>query len=143
MLSLLVLGVLSFLRIPMDVLPVYNNPAVQVLTFYSGMPAEPVADTITTPMERMTGQAAGMKLLESRSLLGVSIVRNYFHNTVDPNGALTQINSLALGEIPNLPDGTLPPRRAALRPDRHRPGLPGGRGQPDRGRVGPVRRGPL
>ena len=28
---------------------------------------------------------------------------------VDPNGALTQVNSLALAAIPNLPPGTLPP----------------------------------
>ncbi len=109
MLSIVVLGGLSLVRVPTDILPVYNNPAVQVLTFYSGMPAESIASTVTNPMERMTGQAAGMRRQESRSILGVSIVRNYFHGDVDPNGALTQINSLALGEIPNLPPGTLPP----------------------------------
>jgi multidrug efflux pump subunit AcrB len=109
MLSILVLGGLSLTRIPMDILPVYKNPAVQVLTFYSGMPAADLANTVTNPMERMTGQAAGMRRQESRSILGASIVRNYFHGDVDPNGALTQINSLALGEIPNLPSGTLPP----------------------------------
>jgi multidrug efflux pump subunit AcrB len=109
MLSILVLGVLALLRIPMDVLPVYNRPAVQTLTFYSGMPAASIASGITDPMERETGQAAGMERQESRSILGASIVRNYFHGGVDPNGALTQVNSLALGEIPNLPPGTLPP----------------------------------
>ncbi len=109
MLSIVVLGLLSLSRVPMDVLPVYNSPAVQTLTFYGGMPAENMADTITSPMERMTGQSAGMRRQESRSIVGVSIVRNYFQNNVDPNGALTQINSLALGEIPNLPPGTLPP----------------------------------
>ena len=109
MLSVLVLGVLALTFVPMDVLPVYKSPAVQTLTFYSGMPAENVAGTVTNPMERMTGQAAGMRRQESRSIAGVSIVRNYFHGDVDPNGALTQINSLALSEIPNLPPGTLPP----------------------------------
>ena len=109
MLSIVVLGVLGVSRVPMDVLPIYNSPAVQTLTFYSGMPAENVADTITSPMERMTGQTAGMRHQASRSIVGVSIVRNYFQEGVDPNGALTQTNSLALGEIPNLPPGTLPP----------------------------------
>ena len=108
-LTILVLGGLSLVRIPMDILPVYNSPAVQTLTFYSGMPAESIASGITNPMERMTGQAAGMRRQESRSILGASIVRNYFHDNIDPNGALTQVNSLALGEIPNLPPGTLPP----------------------------------
>ncbi|HLW66366.1 MAG TPA: efflux RND transporter permease subunit [Gemmataceae bacterium] len=109
MLSIVILGVISLLSVPMDVLPVYDRPAVQVLTFYSGMPSEEMAGTVTFPMERLTGQAAGMRRQESRSIIGVSIVRNYFQGNVDANGALTQINSLALGEIPNLPPGTLPP----------------------------------
>ncbi len=109
MLSILVLGGLALTRIPTDILPVYNRPAVQTLTFYSGMPAESIAHDVTNPMERMTGQAAGMRRQESRSILGASIVRNYFRSGVDANGALTQVNSLALGEIPNLPPGTLPP----------------------------------
>lgn len=109
MLSIVVLGALGILQIPRDVLPVYNSPAVQILTFYSGMPAEQMSHSITARMERWTGQAAGVKKLESRSILGASIIRNYFYDTVDPNGALTQVNSLALGEIPNLPPGTLPP----------------------------------
>ena len=109
MLTILVLGILSIINIPMDVLPVYKSPAVQTLTFYSGMPAESIASGITNPMERMTGQAAGMRRQESRSILGASIVRNFFHGNIDPNGALAQVNSLALGEIPNLPPGTLPP----------------------------------
>ena len=64
---------------------------------------------ITTNMEMFTGQANGMKRQESRSILGASIVRNYFHDDQDPSGALTQINSLALAVVPNLPPGTLPP----------------------------------
>src|SRR5262249_2580471 len=34
---------------------------------------------------------------------------NYYRDNVDPNGALTQVNSLASAAIPNLPPGTLPP----------------------------------
>ena len=95
--------------IPVDILPVFKSPAVQVLTFYSGMPADGIEKDITNRMERWTGQANGMKRQESRSIIGASIVRNYFHDDIDPNGALTQVNSLALAAIPNLPPGTLPP----------------------------------
>src|ERR1051325_11516229 len=89
--------------IPVDILPVFKSPAVQVLTFYGGMPAEDVENDITNRMERWTGQAAGGKRQESRSVIGASIVRNYFHENQDPSGALTQVNSLALAVIPNLP----------------------------------------
>ncbi len=109
MLTLLILGTLSFRLIPIDILPVFNSPAVQVLTFYGGMPAISVEKDITNRMERWTGQAAGTKRQESRSIIGASIVRNYYHDGIDQAGALTQVNSLATAAIPSLPPGTLPP----------------------------------
>jgi multidrug efflux pump subunit AcrB len=99
----------SVKRIPVDILPVFRSPAVQVLTFYGGMPPDGIEKDISNRMERWTGQANGMKRQESRSIQGASIVRNYFQDDQDPNGALTQVNSLALAVIPNLPPGTLPP----------------------------------
>ncbi len=108
-LTMIILGVIALVNIPVDILPVFSSPAVQVLTFYTGMPAEGMEKDITNRMERWTGQATGMKRQESRSILGASIVRNYFFDGQDPNGALTQVNSLALATLPNLPPGTLPP----------------------------------
>ncbi len=108
-LTLVVFGVLAVRVIPIDILPVFKSPAVQVLTFYSGMPADDVEKDISNRMERWTGQAAGTVRQESRSILGASIVRNYYRSDVDPNGALTQVNSLATGALPTMPPGTLPP----------------------------------
>ncbi len=108
-LTMIILGALSLTMIPIDILPVFKSPAVQTLTFYGGMSADSIANDISNRMERWTGQANGTLRQESRSIIGASIVRNYFQGDVDPNGALTQVNSLALGVIPNLPPGTLPP----------------------------------
>jgi multidrug efflux pump subunit AcrB len=109
-LTIIVLGVLAtFFWIPIDILPVFKSPAVQVLTFYGGMPPNEMEKDITNRMERWTGQADGIKRQDSRSMSGASIIRNYFQDGVDPNGALTQVNSLGLGVLPNLPPGTLPP----------------------------------
>jgi multidrug efflux pump subunit AcrB len=110
-LSIVLIGslILAFGWIPVDILPVFKSPAVQVLTFYNGMPADSIEKDITNRMERWTGQSSGMKLQESRSLIGCSIIRNYYRDEIDPNGALTEVNSLASAAIPNLPPGTLPP----------------------------------
>src|SRR5437016_1771975 len=108
-LTIVVMGALTSFMIPVDILPVFKSPAVQVLTFYGGMPAVNVENDITNRMERWTGQAAGQLRQESRSIVGASIVRNYYREDIDPNGALTQVNSLATAAIPNLPPGTLPP----------------------------------
>ena len=107
--TLMIMGGLTLTMIPIDILPVFKSPAVQVLTFYGGMPAEAIEKDITNRMERWVGQSNGLKRQESRSIVGASIVRNYFQDDVDPNGALTQVNSLALSTLPNLPPGTLPP----------------------------------
>jgi multidrug efflux pump subunit AcrB len=108
-LTVAVLGSMTLLMIPIDILPAFKAPAVQVLTFYGGMPAANVEKDITNRMERWTGQAAGTARQESRSIVGCSIVRNFYRDEIDPNGALTQVNSLASAAIPNLPPGTLPP----------------------------------
>jgi len=103
------IGVLTLQQIPIDILPVYKNPAVQILTFYGGMPAVGMEKSITNRMERGTGMASGVERQESRSIVGVSLVRNFFQSNVDPSGALTEENSLAQWEFPTMPPGTLPP----------------------------------
>lgn len=108
-LAILFIGYFSATSIPIDILPIFKSPAVQVLTFYGGMPANSIEKDITNRMERWTGQAAGTARQESRSIVGASIIRNYYRDEIDPNGALTQVNSLASAAVPNLPPGTLPP----------------------------------
>ena len=144
-LTLIILGALSLTMIPIDILPVFKSPAVQTLTFYGGMSAESIANDISNRMERWTGQANGTLRQESRSIIGASIVRNYFQGDVDPNGALTQVNSLALGGDSQPAAGNAAAGRPSVRPDSDDAGLhrrgrqPGPRQQ----RVGALRRGPL
>lgn len=102
-------GGLSAASIAIDILPVFRAPAVQVLTYYPGMPASAVEKTITNRIERWVNQAPGARLVESRSVPGVSVVKIYFRDDINPNEALTLTNSLALGALPNLPPNTLPP----------------------------------
>ncbi len=107
--AIAILGLFSALSIPVDVLPVFKAPAVQVLTYYPGMPASSVEKTITNRIERWVNQAPGARLVESRSVPGVSVVKIYFRDDINSNEALTLTNSLALGALPNLPPNTLPP----------------------------------
>src|SRR5262249_10236595 len=47
-----VLGAVAIASIPVDILPVFKTPAVQVLTYYNGMPAGSIEKTITNRLER-------------------------------------------------------------------------------------------
>jgi len=104
-----ILGTVSLLTIPVDILPSFKTPAVQVLTYYNGMPARSVERTITDRVERWVNQAPGVSNVESRSVSGVSVVKLYFQDDIDPSTALTQTNSLTGAAMPYLPTNTLPP----------------------------------
>ncbi|HEY7158379.1 MAG TPA: efflux RND transporter permease subunit, partial [Gemmataceae bacterium] len=106
---ILFLGIISVLRIPIDILPVFKSPAVQVITYYQGMPASSIEKTITNRIERWCNQSPGAQQVVSKSVPGVSIVRIYFRDDIDPNGALTMTGQLALGTLPTMPPNTLPP----------------------------------
>jgi multidrug efflux pump subunit AcrB len=88
---------------------VFRTPAVQVLTYFAGMPAASVEKTITNRVERWVNQAQGAAVVESKSMPGVSVVRILFRDDTKPSDALTMTTSLALGTLPTLPPNTLPP----------------------------------
>src|SRR5271170_4883808 len=108
-LVLLVIGVTSIARMPVDLFPPINLPEVVVATFYSGMPPQDIEIDITNPLERFFTLAAGMDHMESRSLLGVSIIRAYFQPGTDADADVTELSNLALADLKRLPPGTLPP----------------------------------
>jgi multidrug efflux pump subunit AcrB len=108
-LFLMVLGSVALLSIPVDILPAFKVPAVQVMAYFNGMPARSMERTITDRIERWVNQAPGVANVESRSVTGVSVTRVYFRDGTDPNGALVSTTSLALSTLPTLPPNTLPP----------------------------------
>ena len=108
-LALLVIGVTSLSRMPVDLFPPINLPEVVVATFYSGMPPEDIETDITDPLERFFTLASGVDHMESRSLLGVSIIRVYFQPSTNPDADVSQLSNLALADLKRLPPGTLPP----------------------------------
>src|ERR1700736_5264963 len=108
-LVLVILGVTSLARMPVDLFPPINLPEVVVATFYSGMPPQDIEVDITNPLERFFTQASGIDHMESRSLLGVSLIKVYFQPGTNADSDVTQLSNLALADLKRLPPGTLPP----------------------------------
>jgi multidrug efflux pump subunit AcrB len=108
-LALAVIGINAFMRMPVDLFPPINLPVVVVATFYNGMPPEDIEYDITNPLERFFTQASGVDHMESRSILGVSIIKVYFQGGTNADNDVTQLSNLALADLKRLPPGTLPP----------------------------------
>src|SRR6202045_3906621 len=108
-LALAVIGITSVARMPVDLFPTINLPEVVVATFYSGMPPEDIETDITNPLERFFTLASGIDHMESRSLLGVSMIKVFFQPGTNADADVTQLSNLALADLKRLPPGTLPP----------------------------------
>ena len=108
-LALAVIGINALSRMPVDLFPPINLPEVVVATFYNGMPPGDIEVDITNPLERFFTQASGVDHMESRSLLGVSIIKVYFQPGTNADSDVTQLSNLALADLKRLPPGTLPP----------------------------------
>ncbi len=108
-LAIAIIGGLSYSRMPVDLFPPINMPEVVVATFYSGMPPEDIETDITNPLERFFLLASGIDHIESRSLLGVSMIKVFFQPGTSADADVTQLSNLAMADLKRLPPGTLPP----------------------------------
>jgi multidrug efflux pump subunit AcrB len=108
-LVILVVGVATVTRMPVDLFPGINIPVVVVATFYSGMPPEQIEANITNPFERFFTLGSGIDHIESRSLNGVSLIKVYFQPGTNADAAVSTISNLAMAQLRRLPPGTLPP----------------------------------
>ncbi len=108
-LALVVIGGVSITNMPVDLFPPINLPEVVAATFYSGMPPQDIETDITDPLERFFTLGSGIDHMESRSMLGVSIIKVYFQPGTNADSDVTSISNLALADLKRLPPGTLPP----------------------------------
>ena len=108
-LGIVVVGVTTVARMPVDLFPEIQIPVVVVATFYSGMPPQQIEADITDTFERFFTLGSNIDHIESRSLTGVSLIKVYFQPGTDPDAAVSEIANLAMADLRRLPQGTLPP----------------------------------
>lgn len=109
-LMLLIIGPLTIMRTPTDIFPDINIPVVSVVWNYTGLPPDEMADRITSVFERaVTTTVNDIEHIESESLIGVSVVKLFFHAGVNIDIALSQVTAISQTILRNLPPGTLPP----------------------------------
>src|ERR671933_221836 len=85
---------LSYRRTPADILPPLKVPVVVVFASYRGMPAPDMEQTVTSILERALTRADHLDHIESRSILGIGIIRVYFRPTVSGDIASSQVIAL-------------------------------------------------
>ena len=72
--ALVLLGVLSYSRLPVDLLPSIVYPRLTVLTTYPDIPAEDLERLVTQPLEEVVTALSGVRGVRSRTREGVSTI---------------------------------------------------------------------
>jgi HAE1 family hydrophobic/amphiphilic exporter-1 len=68
--SVVLFGIFSYLRLPVNDLPAVDYPVIQVQVSYPGASPDTVANAIATPLERQFMQITGLELITSKSSQG-------------------------------------------------------------------------
>jgi HAE1 family hydrophobic/amphiphilic exporter-1 len=102
-LSVILFGVLSYLRLPVNDLPAVDYPVIQVQADYPGASPETVANNIATPLERQFMQINGLELVTSKSTQGHTNLTLQFSLGKSIDAAATDVQtaiSQASGSLP-------------------------------------------
>ena len=117
MAALLVLGVFSYSRLPVEQFPDVSFPVVVVQTEYPGASPENVEDEVTRRVEESVNTISGIKTLSSRSYEGVSVVIIEFDLSIDPKLAAQDVREKIALIRSSFRDEIKEPRVSRFNPD--------------------------
>ncbi|MDR1618991.1 MAG: efflux RND transporter permease subunit [Treponema sp.] len=107
--ALLLTGLLSLFRLPLERLPGFSVPAVTVETLYPGMGAGELRSIVTIPIEDALSSVKGLERLRSISRDGASLVTMDFRWGTDPSAAAALVREAVDAVYPGLPEGIRKP----------------------------------
>ena len=106
-LGIMLLGVVSFSRLQVDLLPDIDFPSISVVTTYEGAGPEEIETLITRPIEEAVGTVEGIDTLESTSMEGRSRVALRFVWGTNLDSAMNDVRSTVervKAQLPNDAD---------------------------------------
>jgi multidrug efflux pump subunit AcrB len=109
--AIMILGVFSALRLPKDIFPMIDIPVVASVWTYGGLTPDEMEKRITTLAERvLTSNVDDIEHIESQSLLGVSVIKIFFHPEANIDVALAQTVAVGQLVLKQMPPGMTPPQ---------------------------------
>jgi len=109
-LLILLLGVFSALRMPVDIFPSINIPIIGVAWVYQGISPDQMVGRIMTPFERaLTTTVNDIEHIEANSYTTFGVAKIFFHPTVNIATANAQVTAISQTLLKQLPPGATPP----------------------------------
>ena len=101
--SLILIGILAYVNIPVAALPSYNTPVINVQANLSGASPETMASSVALPLEKQFSTIAGINMITSSSTQGQTSLTLEFDSSIDVNVAAVDVQSALLAAQRQLP----------------------------------------
>ncbi|MFZ3289615.1 MAG: efflux RND transporter permease subunit, partial [Telluria sp.] len=101
--SLILVGILAYARIPVAALPSYNTPVINVRANLPGASPQTMASSVALPLEKQFSTIAGISLITSTSTLGATSLTLEFDPSIDVNEAAVDVQAALLAAQRGLP----------------------------------------
>jgi HAE1 family hydrophobic/amphiphilic exporter-1 len=108
-LTVLVLGAASYLRLGIDLMPNVEFPFVMIQTTLRGAGPEEMESSVTKPIEEAVNTISGIEDINSTSYEGLSLVMLKFALEKDGDVAAQEVRDKVNSVLAQLPQGTDPP----------------------------------
>ncbi|AVR98740.1 efflux RND transporter permease subunit [Pseudoduganella armeniaca] len=102
-LTLILAGVLAYLKIPVAALPSYNTPVINVSADLPGASPETMASSVALPLEKQFSTIAGLTMITSTSTQGNTSLTLEFDSSINVNEAAVDVQAALLRAQRQLP----------------------------------------
>lgn len=103
------IGAISFVKLPIDLMPEIVYPTISVRAEYPGVAPEEMENLVARPLEEALSSAPGVEEISSTSTEGNVSVRIAFEHGVDLDEAANELRSRLDRRRQSLPEDMLPP----------------------------------
>src|SRR5258708_23501429 len=109
-LLILLLGVFTTLRIPIDIFPNINIPVVAAIWSYTGLSPDDMAKRVILLTEKSAQtDISNVEHTESQSLNGIGVAKYFFQPNMNEDLSYAQITGISPPLLKSVPPATTPP----------------------------------
>ena len=107
--AVIIIGIFSMIKLPVDLFPHFDSNTIMVLTVYGGASAEDIEDNVSKPIENVLNTLSDLKHITSNSKENYSIVYLEFEYGVDIEQKTNDVRDKLDMVKSALPDGANAP----------------------------------
>ena len=107
--SLLIFALMSLTKIPIDIFPKLNQPAIYIVEPYGGMSPQQMEGFFSTGLQDLFLYINGIKNIESKNIQGLTLMKLTFYEGTDMAEASSQVAVYVNRALKFFPNGALPP----------------------------------